>query len=251
MRRRRRSGGTWLPQPGTEVNDTILSAGIASTTTVPANGDAVCTVTALTFDEPSEGADVSRSLPLVSLVGDEYFLKRIVGKYHAFISPSEVNGGDVANHTAAVLVTAGFFVARAGDFQDDNSIPIGGLAALVRDYSPDQPNVIREPWIWRRSWLLGNAMQAREQERGGGWVPGHQLASALPFSTGQYGSVADGPHIDAKTKRRVAQDQRLFFIVDVKNFPLGNDLNVGSTLRWHLDYRLFASLRKARNRGVF
>lgn len=249
MRRRRRARGTWFPTPGTEANDSILSAGLSSAIIVPATGAVVTGVFPLTFDEPTEGGDVGLGTPLVSILGDEYFLRRIVGKFNGYINPTGTVGSDIAQSTPAVLCTAGFFVARAGDFQDGNALPIGGH--LTRDYSPDQPNTIREPWIWRRQWLLADAFQAKEQARGGGWVSAHQFAAALPFSTAEYGSVLDGPHIDAKTRRRVSSDDRLWFAVDCKNFPLGAAFNIGVTFRFHLDYRIFGSLRKARNRGVF
>jgi len=252
-RRRRRPAGTWFPVPGIEANDNVLSAGQNISLTVPGNGTPVTSVIPLTFDEPTEGADVGLGTPLVSILGDEYFLRRIVGKVHAYIRSAASVAGDFDNFQGAILLTCGFFVARAGDFQDDNAVPIGGH--LTRDYSPDQPNTIREPWIWRRSWVLSdpNLKVIASTLSADALSVAAAGALAFPTSTDGYGSVLDGPHIDAKTKRRVTSDDRLWFASDAKAFPVGTSgsTTLTSALRIHLDYRIFGSLRKARNRGVF
>lgn len=253
-RRRRRFKGTWLPTLGSELGGDVYSAGLDFSITPPSSGRPAVVIAPLTFDVPQEPADLS-SLDhgLSEFVGNEYALRRIVGKFHAAVNSAFV-GPDPSEFPAAYLVTCGFFVARASDIQDNVDTPIGGTATFIRDYSPDQQNTIREPWIWRRSWVLADKAIAVVNEKAGTTAAGSPwaLASAYPGSTGAYGSVADGPHIDAKTRRRVGNDDRLFVAVDAKIYPPADDVfATPQTVRVHLDYRLFGALRKARNRGAF
>lgn len=254
---RKRTKYTWFPTIGSAVGtDQDDVSGRAFNLSVLGTGQQSVIVSPITYDAPAEPGDVDPTDPgvLAGIVGQEYFLKRIVGKFflqlpakrEALNDPSTIRGA---------LVGAGFFVARANDADSGGGLgtPIGSAstAELVDNYSPLANETIREPWIWRRTWLLGNAaFRYAEQASVTGDLAGSS-GTNYPSSTADYGSVMDGPHIDAKCARRISQDERLWFAVAGVRWPLDEQSNAGVTLDGYLDYRLLAQLRKAHNRGVF
>lgn len=239
MRRRRKAKYTWLPVFGTEYLapgdenadnsgvDFILGAG-------PSNG----LIFPLTSDLPVGDQDTQSSQSRLSdAIGQEWFLRRIVGK--CFVAASGTEGAGAAN---AFKITAGFLVARAGSVNGD--IPIGasatwnaGVDGIVHNaYGPQASQTQREPWIWRRTWILGNP----------------SISSPFPPSNTEYGSVMDGAHIDAKTLRRISNDDRLWFAIECSSWPYGDIPGHGEgQVAGHLDVRLLGNLRRAHNRGVF
>lgn len=216
-------------------------------------------ISPVTFDVPREGDDLATTDPLITIVGNEYFLKRIVGKLHAEVRG--LCGPNNAGGTArcpAVLFGAGFFVARAADSAVGGgpNLPIGAasLAEQIEHYSPLSEDTIREPWIWRRVWTLSNFAVAKTTGTAGVGGIAQLGGENFPTSTSNYGSVADGPHIDAKTARRIRQDERLWFVVAAANWPestLNNDGDLSNDLRGYLDFRLLGAMRRARQRSAF
>lgn len=258
MRRRRRGfKGTWFPLYGAALGPDepgVEGTGLQAQIITQNDGSAATVITQLTADEPLEDAS---SYALTDIVGStEYALRRIVGKLS--IHWNELSGeGVTLSATYAAKIAAGFFIARADD--QDSRFPLGcpaasfgstGNADAFNSFSPLALRATREPWIWRRSWILGNAVYD------GGPSPS-------PFTNGrnviyhssndQFGSVSDGPHIDAKTKRRCRQDERLFFAISAVNYPYDTNPAVVRSLSftWDLDIRIFGALRRARNKGAF
>jgi len=241
--RKRRRAVTWLPTIGTNISVEGPDNVSGREFTLAVAPETQVAITALTFDEPRDpDQDAIGDTTLADFVGSEYMLKRIVGKlFIAYSSPF-----NVAGEPLATLVGAGFFVARAGDPAQDETLPIGAttLAERQENYNPLSEDCIREPWIWRRTWVLG----------AGGALAGDGIDAerAFPTTTAGYGSMADGPHIDAQTMRRVTSDERLWFALSTVRFPVtAGGSGDGSSIRGYLDYRLLGSLMKARNRGVF
>lgn len=261
--RRRRSQGTWLPVLGTEATiaeDTIeRTTRTVSIDLVAAEIFPLTVVTPVIFDDPSEANDVSDESTLSDLVGNEYLLKRIVGK--VWVQPfwriplTEDFASEYDDQINAVVVAAGFFIARAADGAAGVNSPIGGAGVWRTDYNPLSRNQCREPWIWRRSWLLGNP--ARRMYNQG------QLASPTgaplnlnvfdnaPANNSEFGSVLDGPHIDSKSKRRVGADDRLWFAMAATSFPPSTTQATGVNITGTFDVRVFGALRKAQQRGAF
>lgn len=254
-KRRGRRRGTWFPNLGTsgpEDNLTDDSAGVWAEILTNTNGTSSVFITDLTFDQPvDEGADSAGTNPrsLADFIGSEYILKRIVGKLFVGLDQSQE-----ATSTGAVLVTAGFFIARADD--DDtlvNPSPIGAgsPSEQLREYGPDSVGNIREPWIWRRQWILGNTLRTFTNSASGEkFFPPNNVTYAP--------GGMDGPHIDAKTIRRCGTDDRLWFVTQVR--PLGSnwadpfgsvDVVLALHVKVHLDYRLFGTLMKAKGKGSF
>lgn len=246
--RRRKTRYQWLFNTGS----TGPTADIADTTSgrelnvavVAGGGASSIAVTDLLNDTNSDD-ETTRALPMGVYQNNEYFIKRIVGKFFCSIVPQ-------ANDSNSALVGLGLFIARAGDEDGGANAsfrPIGVSAAAttfgtdpqaVLNYSPLSEESIREPWIWRRTWVIGNPT-------------GTQFAAArqFPSSTAGYGSVADGGHIDAKTARRVKDGERLFAALAVRAFPVNSTADNAGAVQAYLDYRVLGAPRRARNGSAF
>jgi len=257
MRRRRRNNGTWLPTYGTlvsEDNESYVS-GFAFSDPVDDDGGISTVCFPITADAPAyQGDNVGNNTTMAEVIGNEYFLDRIVGKLFIQYAPSEEVDLDVT--AGPVLVSAGFFVARADDANFQNPVGGGSAAELRDNYSPLELDTIREPWIWRRTWLLGLAgwQSAAPNSGTSGDATARGFVSKWPCANWMYGSVSDGPHIDAKTKRRVGQDDRLWLAISnsyVPTWPKKGNGQQSSGIYGYFDYRLHGSLRKARSTGKF
>jgi len=268
--RRRRSRGTWFPNIGTAGEGEENVQGRQFVLTFPVASAGILTaISPLTFDAPFEGDSISPApdASLADIVGSEYVLQRIVGKIYATRN-TPVNSSTGFDTNPAVLFSAGFFVARANDAAVGGGVdtPIGSATEPERrdNYSPLEADTVREPWLWRRTWLLGSALRAPGinaallTPTGGTDRPAGALnleITGFPASTALYGSVADGPHIDSKVKRRVSQDNRLWFAVSAVPWPIGSETSAAGdqimSIPGYLDFRIFGSLRKARGSSAF
>lgn len=258
-KRRRRRRGTWFPNLGTagspgDPDDDDYGRFFRIVADNNA-GTSNTIILDLTFDQPEEdealSGGVNRST-LADIIGSEYILRRIVGN---FFCASDLNN-NAETGSFATMVTAGFFVARAEDSSTeaaDISLPIGTETAVEtrENYSPAQGSTIREPWIWRRRWILGNSVRFNGASAEG-------VTQFPPTNTTFQPGVMNGPFIDARTVRRVSQDDRLWFACSVRQLgplwdtPFINDgVAQNVNVNCHLDYRLFGHLTKARNRGTF
>lgn len=259
--RRRRSRGTWFPTVGSPIASEVNANGREILLLQPGTGEIATVITELTYDEDQGGDDVpTQDKSLADIIGSAYLLQRIVGKI--FIAREQVvSGATGLDNGPAYLVGAGFFVARQNDPSSGGGQqqPIGSASVAERNdnYSPLEEDTVREPWIWRRTWILGAAgAQTGASAAGTGGQsfanPGNSVVGTYPASTALYGSVADGPHIDSRVKRRISDDNRLWFAVSATAFPLGTEFsNTTGRLSGYLDYRIFGSLRKARQNSAF
>lgn len=266
MRRRRRFKGTWLPNIGivNAIPTRAPTAGREMVVTIGAgSNEVVGGVVPIIMDEPQEPDTFTPDIPLAYFTANEYSIRRIVGKcwIQARADWKATSTANLNSSSPCALVTSGLFVARAGteDISATNpDVPIGWVAEGAFSYNPDIPNAIREPWIWRRQWVIGNPSITNQLWQNMTVDPGitrPMLAWDLPANNFIGRAVADGPHIDAKTRRRVGNDDRLWWCVFAQNFPRDtdatNDYTVDLNLDCHLDVRVFGALRKARNRGNF
>lgn len=241
VRRRRRNRGTWFPNistaPPGEGADTVSGRVFDLDIVSTSNHLTVTGVVPLTFDYPQEPNEADSSIETLSeLIGSEYIFKRLVGKFFAVFDGAQ-------GSAPAVLLGAGLFVARAQDSSSllGANVPIGfATSSLVDDqYGVLNANTIREPWMWRRTWLLGNPTALT-------------VYASVPDNTMAFGSVMDGPHIDCRVKRRVRQDERLWFAASALRYPFtSEDDTQNATIACYLDYRIFGELRKARNTSSF
>lgn len=220
--RKRRPSVAWLPhvahdQSGTRSfwYDTQAVGFTAATITT--------SIYSLVPDYPAEAIRAAGTLPsLADFEGSGYRLRRIVGKFFVGMSNAQPATG---TSPIACMVSAGFIVLRV---EEQTGAP---LVATANQYSPLDLDATRDPWIWRRNWILQNDFSGYSAAIQGDWQ--------FPRSNCDYGSVQDGPHIDAKTARRIGPEERLFFVVS--NETLGSTSDDSGSIRYALDYRILAS----------
>jgi len=171
--------------------------------------------------------------------GQDWLLKRIVGRLNIGVTLFDV---DPASSTPSfVMVGAGFFVSRADDVSQD--VPDGSNYEI----DPLASNNIRQPWIWRRTWLLRNGLAN----------PGNDIPTA-PVDNGEMPGAL-GPIIDSKIARRIRREERLWFVINA----YGGDTyavshkNGGGTyanpaeVQFNLDYRILGQTRRSTNKSTF
>jgi len=226
-RRRRGPGVQWAPTliPQVNVPDGNDSWLNYQQSLVFGSGHTI-SIFPVTFDFPVDPSTANvATTSMADFVGSAYILKRIVGKaFCVQLAQTETVGGGL------LMCGAGFFVARA-----DQLTP-AAPAGTLESFDPLSDNNMMEPWIWRRTWLLGN--------------PADSTGIMAPSSSAWYGSVMDGPHIDSRVKRRINDDDRLWFVsaVGQTDDRTGGD---NAIIQWMVDYRLLVTLRKNRNQSAF
>lgn len=274
MRRRRKTRYTWFPSDGSAVtngNATFTEELIAfeSGLAIVPGADSALPVGAVTsviadFDRNDEN---SKNNSLADLMGSEYILKRIVGKIFVELTTTKLGSNPVLPpDLQSALVTAGFFIAPFGTDPTSGTIaqdfPVGQTSpTAIPIYKPSDGVTARQPWIWRRSWLLtagGNQgnWQSNPATRVVSETTGDILGSGtFPSNNVAYGSVLDGPHIDAKTARRVHKHERLWYSVSAVTAPFGHIIDPDQfgdlVVRTVLDVRCLGALRRQRNRSSF
>lgn len=216
MRTRRRAPKVvWLPT----TNQFESAAGLNAQELVhtfsgaAVKGDEIASASPLTFDQPELGLANSS---LADLESSGYRLRRIVGKIYCVCDQKAVN------MSGQYLVTAGFMVKRAA--------PNG---AAVATGSPAIQSDIRDPWIWRRTWIIGNGATTN---------PVTKFADSANFSNFEGGpGTYDGPHVDQKTARIVSEEERLFLVLSTVALEAATSGTEEVTYLY--DLRILASMR--------
>lgn len=257
-RARRRRRGTWLPNLGTLGPEGIpddddqgvffqlnIGAGEVDTKTL---------VVPLTFDLNDEDSDLADETSLSDLIGSEYIIQRIVGSIYVARQTSATT-----NLVAPVVkASCGLFVARQTDSTINADIPIGANDAteLRESYSPSNVATVREPWMWRRTWLLGNLGESLTNSNT--IITLNSNGQNFPPTNVGYGNYMNGTGVDVKSKRRVRQDERLWFVGAVRALngfdwvnPFVNVATANTRTLFHFDYRIFGNLVKAQQRSSF
>lgn len=263
MRRRKRDG-TWFPMLGstqTIGDDPYRNNRVQLVLSGSSTGQPSTVVRPITFDLPQDANDQTAQgdQTLSEIMGNEYIIKRILGSLLVGVNATQI--GEDAYPWAAIEVAAGFFVARA-EFDDTvtNQVPIGWENAEINDwhqYSPGSSDTIREPWMWRRSWLLTpsfwHAAQLSASPDGEPQLINQQQMPLWPFANWQYNQLNVGPTVDIKSRRRVGQDDRLWLAVSHRGATrntIGEE-DTPYTVNVSYDLRMYGALRKAKNTGNF
>jgi len=249
---RRRPSVVWLPTFGTDFSDGegqySNANGLNGVVFVPNDGKFVNNIEPLTFDytdsASAEEDDQQRSLQDLSS-GNEWRLRRIVGKFHCAAVATEVVSGQTILPT--VDLAAGFIILKT----DDDGNPQRSADYYAKE-APLSQDGAENPWIWRRRWLLTPLPEqiVWDQAATNLTQASVDFSSFLggngrwPSTTAGYHSVADGPHIDQKTARRIHRAERLYFWMTARAQDNGTDAVVAS-LNFQLDYRLLGSVRGA------
>jgi len=237
--KRRKPKVLWLPVVGNDLSSSEgdnFGNGPSGILTVPNDGTIAFDAVPVTFDysdPPSvEQGVFDRSLQDIAQ-GNAYRLRRIVGKFFAGATPAISNPTVVGT----VDLAAGFIVNRT----DDSGNLVAASTLAPQDCSPLAQDASQDPWIWRRRWALTPLPQAYTSDSLSGVLAVLNGAPQYPQTTMEFGSVADGGHIDQKTARVIANQERLFFWVAARQ---GNNQSFPSVdLEWLLDIRILASLR--------
>lgn len=247
MARRRRRGGTWFPVsptvygdgttphypdqtwyeyqtilPATDGEDNTFSGWLSDATAIPLTLDQTPQ-----YDSANPGAHSLRDFTQ----GQDYLLQRVVGKVWT--------GWSTQDNVRAqrCLVCCALAILPVDDGTQDTP------AIDNEDFNPLNSANSQQPWIWRRTWVLGG-------------TPVSGLPSGLygfPGSSAGYGSVADGGHLDSKIKRRVTKEQRLFFVSSVAIMTVfaGPGVDQSAAVNIGYDLRILGSMRRGRNTSTF
>jgi len=233
MRRRRKGPrASWFPLNGTffnaELNETWYENVLLFTSGAEEEGDTTQVAIPVTLDSTP---DINTETDLVLgdyVQGQDWLCERVVGKVwgaHDYDSSARVSG----------------------------SIFCAALAVLpVDSVNPDQPAIdeqewnplftqnAQQPWLWRRTWRLSNTQSQ---------VPG---GDNFPASTANYGSVADGGHLDTKgVKRRISKEQRLFVIFAAAVARVQQGQTGGTGIQYGYDFRILGRMMRGNNKSVF
>lgn len=241
----------------------------------PVNEDVQATldVYPITYDYPhdSSGAPEDEA-QLTDFLGQEYIIHRIVGNiFVANTSPytsAQTGTSPLRTVENTIFAVAGFFVARAEDGDNTSTgadVPIGMSGnsittppfGVVDNYSPLHVDTIREPWMWRRAWVLGTPPVLNEAiitpVQPAATLHGFPKGACFPYANWMYNQVNAGVTVDIKSRRHVRQDERLWIaLANIANGPFDLSGSGGpGQLTWYYDLRIFGQLVKARARGAF
>jgi len=266
MRRRRRRTNTWFPTLGFQPTAQGTSAGSGRPFILPVNpdGDFNTLIVPIIPDTPVQAGSFDPNEPgnLVRTIGQEYIIERIVGKLFAALEARR-NAGNDPSVPVSALFGAGLFVARAADIvtstgaQDQQPVGADDASDRHQNYGPLALDTVREPFMWRRVWALGN--RAFNDIALASQVVSFNSANftdprqGFPYSTAHYGSVMDGPHIDCKSSRRIRNDERLFLSLESVIFPANTPTPVNNqgNIAGYIDYRVLGRLVKSKNASNF
>jgi len=228
MRKRRSPRVVWLPQTNANSLGVPLTSAyqiFAVDISGPIGSFAVGEIP-LTIDAQSDPLALDTSLADVENSG--YRLRRIVGKI--WCRYDQVDDSIIPRQ---LVVTAGIIVRRSDD-QTGASLAL--LSGNPRFLSPGEIENAGDPWIWRRSWILGQ--QIPPQGSLIGPQPQDNYSGLGPCS----GSL-DGPHVDQKTARLVGPEERLFLDVSATVVVVGVDQEAVGSVTVITDLRCLASMR--------
>lgn len=237
---RRRPRVVWLPP----APDFALGTGGVATTqdqsgfkifvlnltgAVGATITGICPVVAdkasIAVGSPIAGTTFNPSLS--DMFNSGYRLRRVVGKIFAQHDQPQA---PATNSNISSIATAGLIVLRVNE---DSGAPLATANPFA--YNPQLIKQWSDPWIWRRSWILGDVNAA---------VSSTGIYNATwPETNSAYGSVADGPHVDAKTARIIGPEERLFLVVSATTHAINGTGAAGGNVIITADLRALGSMR--------
>lgn len=243
--RKRKPKVVWLPN--TEANgfgttDTIYNAGQIVITGTGGGGALDSGDTgSVEFPVVTDGIQSDPLQPTSSLADIEdsgYRLRRIVGKIYCFHSVD-------INAPAFTFVTAGLIIRRVDPTTGGS---LASVASAVQPFPLIAPGFTTnqmDPWIWRRTWLLGNRPPGLAADQNAvDPVTQRLVLDAAPcrnFADAYPGGIAEGPHVDQKTARVVGPEERLFLDVSATVFTQATNTTLGIGVAFEL--RVLASMR--------
>lgn len=215
----------------------------------------------LTIDDTQENLAANTliegdAFTLADIQNTSWRLRRIVGKiFVAYAPTNDFSSDDGTQQTyPAVLASAAFMVQKTNEVGAD-AVPL--LAKNSLDGTSQQ-----DPWIWRRSWMLGQNWSPNFTPQVSGVVKTFPYTdsfggsnvwalSSFPQNNAGYGSVHDGPHVDTKIGRVIGPDDRLFINLNSANPTLATQVITADNspaVYFVVDIRLLGTIMRSTNR---
>lgn len=244
--RRRKPRVVWLPQTNANsIGDgsQVYQLGIIGV--AGATGQSVTKEIPLVLDT-QVSAVFGTEPSLADIESSGYRLRRIVGKLWCEVAQQDIfSGAGIGAITgpSSCIVSAGIIVRRADSTGTSYASQVGVISEEIDVGKIDNTG---DPWVWRRSWTLGdnNALQLLSGTAGAVQTQSRQFFPTTNF--GNYaGGNSDGAHVDQKTARLVSSEERLFLDVTVTilgESPNQPDTNPITVAFW-TDLRVLGSLR--------
>jgi len=237
--RRKKPRVVWLPTTPEFSTDTLglVSWSFSGSNTLDdTSADGRATMEVPVILDGSGSGPLSPISTLSDIENSGYRLRRIVGKIFVFIGQTRIT-------TASIIgVTAGFIIRRT----DPNGASLAG-AVVADNVNPATIDNQMDPWIWRRSWLLGNGPSFSSD----GGSPTNESTALIDQRTPStnfgrdQGSALDGPHVDQKTARIIGPEERLFLDVSATVvLPNASPPNTGNpSVVIVTEFRVLGSMR--------
>lgn len=227
MRRRTKPRVVWLPQTNANsVGDgssvyQLVTFGLLSGPT----GQSTTTEIPLVADAQQGTAFVDDPPSLADIESSGYRLRRIVGKI--WVQADQVAVDSAINF----VVTAGIMVRHA----ETSSGASTAFQAGGENVNVGNIDNTGDPWIWRRSWWLGNRLADLTGT--------NNFFPRLNFGAEYPGGIAEGPHVDQKTARIVGPEERLFLDLTATVIGQGGVDTQSLTIAVLTDLRVLGSMR--------
>lgn len=237
FRKRRRKRVIWLPNEANAGQPPTVNFRTDVLSCPAAVGTLATTVYALTVDYPAEAVQAAGPQPpsVADYVQSGFLIERIVGKFVVGVSQRIGDVPPADSYPSAIAVAMGLIVLRVDEL---TGAPL--RAATPNEYSPFADDNERDPFFFRRTWVLGNDLGF------GVTTTDLQPLSNCP-RTNIYGSGPEGTFIDTQTKRLVQTEQRVFLVVSATN--IGSTTTQSVPLGFYFDYRILVAPRTMSNRN--
>lgn len=241
-RRGRKPRVVWLPPVGQQINSAITPAEqygggfFIGVVQLGANHNPTIEFP-LVLDGPDPTGNTGtlidwqkQSLTEAQEIG--YRLRRVCGKLHVGVGPNL--DPQLGTRSNFISCTAGIIVRRVNE--------AGVALALASELSTQAVQAYSDPWLFRRTWLIGTGVFAAAGDV-------HNSGDLWPRNnvTGVGGGNADAAHVDQKTARVLGPEERLFLDVSfVSGLQLdGQDESEESVnIMIHHDLRVLGTLRQ-------
>jgi len=252
VRRRTKPRVVWLPQTNrNSLGDLTTVYQLALISWGGVTGSHTTVELPLVIDAQQSPLDANNP-SLSDIASSGYRLRRIVGKVWCQLAQGIVDpaaaGAPAATRPQSAIVTAGIMVRRTDQATGDS---LASLASGTDEgVSPALIDNTLDPWVWRRSWWLGDNKAAGNVIRTAtsaffDVIDYQNILPTTNFGREYPGGIAEGPHVDQKTARIVGPEERLF--LDVTVTTAAESINPAAeqsgTVAVITDLRVLGSLR--------
>jgi len=238
MRRRRRNRSTWFPVLGTE-NPADPNASLSTVywtfTDALADYTSDIDVSPLIPDDSSDpsGSGTAGETLRDYVEGQTCVIDRIVGKIAC--AAQQIQETESESVVTAVVACAAIAVIPTDEASGQPDIS-------TQEYNPLIATNIDKPWLFRRTWTLGNNM--------GNLNNGFPVFTQ-PSSNEFFPGLLDGPHVDTKgVRRNIRKNERIYLVLASQSITPGQPTEDLSVF-WSVDLRVIGRMQKAKNRGHF